>query len=345
MIRGEPRRLSRRLARVVLLGALLATAGLSAAGPANAGTISDPTGRCRGTYVRRVSVSSGAGLSRALAGARPGDYIHLADGWYHGQFSIRTSGTSSRRIIVCGSRRAFLMGASAQSGYGLSIRASYVTFAGFSITRSLKGIMLDRSSHVVLRGLSVYGIGDEGVHFRTFSRYNVLELSTVRDTGLYHVHSGEGVYVGSAKSNWATYTGGLPDQSSYNVIRNNVIGPRTTAESVDVKEGTTGTQIVNNTFSGVGMNATAGADSWVDVKGNRATITDNVGTSAPLDGFQLHVVATGWGNGNTFARNTANVDSTGYGFRLSSAGSGNIVRCDNVVNGAGAGTANVACMP
>lgn len=334
-------RARQRATSIVLVGLVI---GLFAAPTgASAGTISDPTGICTGTYLRRVNVASTAQLTYALRYAKPGDYIHLADGTYQARFTARVSGTSTHRIIICGSRRAILNGGSLTTGYGFHLVASYWTVAGFSVTNSLKGIMLDRARYDVLRGLAVYRIGDEGVHFRTYSSDDRLERSTIHDVGLTHPQNGEGVYVGSAKVNWSTYTSGLPDKSNRNRIVNNTIGPRTTAESVDVKEGTTGTVISGNTFSGVGMNATVGADSWVDLKGNSATVMHNGGVTAPRDGFQTHVILAGWGNDNVFRANQADVGALGYGFRIRTTGIGNIVGCDNVVSNAGAGLANIPC--
>jgi hypothetical protein len=336
-----PSRARRRATWTVLVGLVI---GLFAgATGASARTISDPTGICSGTYLRRVNVASTAQLTYALRHARPGDFIHLADGTYHARFTASVSGTASHRIIMCGSRRAILNGGSLKTGYGLHIAASYWTVAGFSVTNSLKGIMLDRAHGVILRGLAVYRIGDEGVHFRTYSSDNRLEKSTIHDVGLTHPQNGEGVYVGSAKANWGAYTKGKPDASTRNRILDNTIGPRTTAESVDVKEGTTGTIISNNRFSGVGMNATVGGDSWIDLKGNKAVVTSNTGVAAPLDGFQTHVILAGWGNDNVFRLNDADVGSTGYGFRIRTTGTGNVVGCDNVVKNAAAGFANTPC--
>ena len=80
------------------------------------------------------------------------------------------------------------------------------------------------------------------------------------------------------------YSDCLPDRSDRNVLEGNDIA-ETTAESVDIKEGTTGGTVRGNTFSGVGMSA---ADAWVDVKGNEWQIVGNVGADAPEDGFQTH---------------------------------------------------------
>ena len=118
----------------------------------------------------------------------------------------------------------------------------------------------------------------------------------------------------------------------------------TGAESMDIKEGTTGGLIQDNTFDGAGMSG-SWADSWIDMKGNAWTITDNHGTTALEDGFQVHGALTGWGLNNVFKDNTADVQGPGYGFWLQNNVTGNVIACTNTVLNAAAGYANVACGP
>jgi hypothetical protein len=216
--------------------------------------------------------------------------------------------------------------------------ADYWRFVGFTVRNSQKGVMADGTNHAVISGLTVEQIGDEAIHLRKFSSDNVVEGNTIRDTGQRKDKFGEGVYIGTANSNWATITGGAPDTSDRNVVRNNTISA-TTAESIDLKEGTTGGTVTGNTFDG---SALTGADSWVDVKGNGWTITNNTGNHSPADGFQTHQVYDGWGSGNTFAGNTANVDGPGFGFHLAPVLT-NRVACSNKATGAAQGLANIAC--
>jgi len=103
-------------------------------------------------------------------------------------------------------------------------------------------------------------------------------------------------------------------------------------------------------FDGAGISGANYADSWIDVKGNNYTISGNIGNntaglSALLDGFQTHVPLSGWGNNNVFSGNTANVNASGYGFRIQTSGTGNIVYSNNTVSGAGSGVANIAVTP
>jgi hypothetical protein len=298
------------------------------------------------TAARTVSVSTGAELSAALAAATPGTTIVLADGLYLAkqQFTAITACTAVAPCALRGSRGAVLDGQGVGGHYGLRLQgASHWTLSGFTVANANQGIVLDASSQNVIDGVEVRAIGAEGIHLRSFSSDNVVRASAVHDTGKASPQYGEGVYVGSAVSNWGTYSGGLPDTSDRNVITGNSIWA-TGAESVDIKEGTTGGTLSRNRFDGAGMAGKNSADSWVDVKGNGWLVTGNTGAHALLDGFQTHVLAPGWGERNVFTADTADVGSSGYGFRFQNASSTrNVLGCDNVVTRAQLGLANQAC--
>lgn len=295
---------------------------------------------------RDVLVRDGAGLVAALAAARPGTRITLADGLYSArkQVTISTACTAAAPCVLRGGRGAVLDGTGLSGHYGLHLLgADHWTVSGLTVRNASKGIVADRTSHAVVDAVEVAQIGAEGIHLRGFSSDNVVSGSLVHHTGLDKPQYGEGVYVGSARSNWGTVSGGLPDRSDRNRVTGNRIWA-TGAESVDIKEGTTGGVLSGNTFDGAGMAGENSADSWVDVKGNGWQVTGNTGTNALLDGFQTHVLVAGWGQGNTFAGNRATVGAGGYGFRFHDAAtSRNVLRCDNVVVGAALGTANQAC--
>lgn len=286
-----------------------------------------------------VVVADPAQLSVALASAHPGDTIQLRAGTYVGSFTANISGTAADPVFLCGTPHAVLSAGNAQSGYGFHLdHASYWHLVGFSVRQSQKGVVVDASSHVVIQRLTVSDVGDEGIHIRENSTDNLILGNIVRHTGIYKARFGEGIYIGSAHSNWCAYTKCGPDRSDRNTVRANVISG-TSAESVDVKEGTSDGTIERNSFNGAAM---TGADSWVDVKGNGWTITGNVGVSAPQDGYQTHVVADGWGDHNTFAGNESQVDAPGYAVHLTKILQ-NQVACDNSVSGAGEGLSNTHC--
>ena len=137
--------------------------------------------------------------------------------------------------------------------------------------------MIDNTRGALIDGLLIHDVGDEALHLRTASSDNTVQATTIRRTGLRKAKFGEGIYIGSARSNWCTYTDCGPDRSDRNLIQNNDIAD-TTAEAIDVKEGTSSGTLRGNTLSGAAMTA---RDSWVDVKGNDWTIADNMAPTPP----------------------------------------------------------------
>jgi hypothetical protein len=141
--------------------------------------------------------------------------------------------------------------------------------------------------------------------------------------------------VGSAATNWCTYSGCYPDHSDNNVIEGSSISA-TTAEPIDIKEGTAGGSVIGNLLNGSGSQAVA----WVSVKGNGWRITGNHGHVSARDGFLVEQTMDGWGKDNLFGANTADVAGPGYGFRLLVR---SVLLCDNVVTGAALGYSNAPC--
>jgi hypothetical protein len=177
----------------------------------------------------------------------------------------------------------------------------------------------------VIDGIKVDNIGEEGIHLRKYSSQNTIQNCEIINVGLKTPDYGEGVYIGSAKSNWATYTNGNPDLCDSNKILSNKIGPNITAECIDVKEGTTANIIRGNILDATGITGANSGDSWIDVKGNYTLIESNTGLNPGgtifKDGYQVHVAYTGWGNYNEFKNNSCTVNATGYGFNIQLSGS------------------------
>jgi hypothetical protein len=334
----------RALTAAVLVVAVAGSAsGGRAAGSTHAGAPAVPVARATEPAVScpgaTKEVSNADQLTAALAAAAPGDSIGIADGTYVGNFVADRAGTAEKPVFLCGGPAAVLDGDGVGGGYVLHLQgADYWRVVGFTVRNGQKGVVADRSSHLVIQGLTVQDIGDEGIHLRAFSSDDQVVGNTVRRTGMRQDKFGEGIYVGSAVSNWPTYSGGEPDNSDRDVVRGNHVSD-TTAESVDIKEGTTGGVVIDNTLDGAAL---TGADSWLDAKGNGWLIQGNHGSHSPKDGFQTHQVAPGWGAGNVFRANTAAVDGPGYGFAFTPV-AGNRLSCDNTASGAASGLANVPC--
>ena len=210
--------------------------------------------------------------------------------------------------------------------------------------------MCDEANYNVIDSVTVYNIGEEGIHFRQFSTHNILQNSNISNTGLKTADYGEGVYMGTAVSNWAKNTDGKEDRSDSNKVISNHIGPNITAECIDVKEGSTGGFVSGNYFDATGITGANSGDSWMDVKGNGYLIENNKGFnpegSILKDGFQVHCAVNGWGNNNVFQNNQCEVNADGFGINVtlvSSKGkvSGTKVYNNNVVKGAAKGVTNI----
>jgi hypothetical protein len=288
-----------------------------------------------------VVATTADGLQEALDAAEPGQVIGIADGVYEGRFVASASGTADAPITVCGGVDAVLDGGGTGKGYVFHLDgAQYWKVLGFTITNGQKGLMADGTVGSEIRGLTVATIGDEAIHLRRTSTDNVVAENTISDTGLRKPKFGEGIYIGTAESNWCDISDCQPDPSDRNVIEDNRIS-RTTAESIDIKEGTSEGIVRGNTFEGSAIEVD-GADSWVDVKGSDWLIEGNHGVNSPQDGFQTHEIVDGWGTRNIFRANIAEVNGPGFGFSLTPARD-NVVTCDNQASGAGEGLTNVTC--
>ena len=138
------------------------------------------------------------------------------------------------------------------AGYGLWLfNAPYWNLTGFTVAESKKGIVVDNAHHTTIDGVTVHDVDEEAVHFRRSSSDSVIRNSRITATGLVQPGFGEGVYIGSAGSNWACHgnTGGA-DRSDRVQVIGNQLGPDIAAEAIDVKEGTFNGVIRGNTFNG-----------------------------------------------------------------------------------------------
>ncbi|ONH25396.1 Ig-like domain-containing protein [Pseudofrankia asymbiotica] len=294
--------------------------------------------------LRTVKVSTSGELTSALAAAKPGDLIQLADGVYKGNFVGDRPGTAAAPVTVRGSRGAVIDGGDVKKGYVFHLDgANYWRLEGFTIRNGQKGLMVDQTNHAVIHQLAVTQIGHEAVHLRNFSSDNLVAGVTVNGTGRDNEGFGEAIYVGTAESNWEKFSGGRPDNSDRNQIIGNTLSGFT-AEGVDIKEGTTGGVIAGNSIDGSAITGANYADSWIDLKGNGWRVEKNSGVNSPLDGIQTHVVVDGWGTGNLITGNTLDLRGPGYGVNIHKPDdTDNVVSCSNVVKNAASGPYNVGC--
>ena len=299
-----------------------------------------------------IHVNTSVQLQNALNTAAAGQTILLADGLYSksGGFIIpaNINGTSTNPITLRGSTQAIITSNNLSSGYGLDMRGNmYWILDGFTIYNSAKGIVLDSSHHNVIQNIRVNKVGDEGIHLRSYSSFNSIKNCFIDSTGQASAGYGEAIYIGSAVSNWPTYTKGNADTCNYNSVTNNSFGDHISSENIDIKEGTKGGRIAYNTFNGTGLNNQNSADSWIDIKGNNYTIECNTGSNTIADGFQTHILVSGWGDTNTFSNNALTVNDSHYGILITTNSSkgialNNIVCSNNSIEGTNSGLTNIA---
>lgn len=267
---------------------------------------------CSSAKGRTVQVSTTEELWNALKNAESGDTILLAGGEYEwGQkgtagslFMSTAEGTADMPITIKSmdeSNPAILKGTSFSDGMVLYITGDHWNIEDIVFCNAKKGIMLDNSNHTTIRNVTVYDIGEEGIHIRDGSSNCQVIGANVHDCGLLRADRGEGIYIGSAKS-----TTGYAYECDDNLIQDCIIGPNVTAECIDIKEYTTGNIVENCTMYGGGMTAT---DSFIDVKGNEVTVRDNRfyddGNTNIADAVQVHCQVEGWGCDNKIYSNTA----------------------------------------
>lgn len=244
-----------------------------------------------------VTVHNAEELKKALENVEDGQTIHLAKGEYRGNFKLdNVSG-----VTLEGEKGTKLIGESTDKGTTLALdNVENSTIKGLAIEGGQKGLLLDRSGHNTLTDLDVGNTGKEAVHFRSGSSDNLLTRSNIHGAGLDKAGNGEGVYVGSSESN-SDIANGNPDRSNNNrIIGNHISG--TQSECVDVKEGTTGTVLANNTFDGGAIRGENGATSLVALKGNNAQVSGNTynkdGNRHVEHDVKIPIIVPGWGKGN-----------------------------------------------
>ena len=142
-----------------------------------------------------------------------------------------------------------------------------------------------------------------------------MQGNTVRDTGLRRDKFGEGVYIGTAESpTGATSPTASPTTATATSCAATRISA-TTAESVDIKEGTTG-GIVDRQHVRRRRAQRLARRLLGRRQGQRLADRGQHRAQRAADGFQTHEVVDGWGTDNVFTGNTAEVNGPGCGFHF-----------------------------
>lgn len=238
---------------------------------------------------RTINCADDDCLEAALLDAKPGDEIVLKAGvtFIGGSRSAADNfsafwsdkdGEPGKPIILRGESSTNKPTISANrdgySWYGINLTGDYWVMKDFIVRRVNKGIVLDGSNNCELIDLEVFDIGQEAIHLRTGSSNNLIKGCLVRDTGKRSEKDkgfGEGIYVGSDRK----AHGNFDPNCNNNIIEDCVLGPNITADTFDIKEGTEGTVIRNNTFFASGITGANSGDSFIDLKGTFGYVYGN----------------------------------------------------------------------
>jgi hypothetical protein len=142
------------------------------------------------------------------------------------------------------------------------VNSSYIKLIGFAVTNFNQGVFVESSNNLVLDSLSVYTIGQEGVHIRFNSSYVTLSNSTVHDTGTWN-YDGEGVYIGSSTSESTV------DNTHHITVRSNTIF-NTHDEGIELKPGTHDILIDGNTLYACNLNTRGASYGGAAIEVNEA---------------------------------------------------------------------------
>ena len=338
--------------RGVVTGVAAGSVTVTATSEGQSGTaaiiVTNPAGfspSCQQTaYLRLVEVATANDLHAALDSARAGDQIHLADGTYDANgwgFAVNVSGTAAHCIKLYGSPAAIIDANSLTGWDGLTLNgASYWTFEGFTITDALRAVIAFGAIHDYCQNLQIHHTGQAGIELKTSSTHNVIEASTIWDTGVAVAVWGEGIYIGTADI-------GGSDHCDSNAVVGNTMGPNVRAEHIDVKPGSDYGLIRDNAFDGTGeVEQLDNVNSWVSIDGNGWLVQHNSGHNVIRYGMKVEAPGTANLFTNNLIDETAGGDPQKYGFRIEAAAVGNILLCDNqVINAAAFRDDGLACQP
>ena len=171
----------------------------------------------RGT--NEIRCSTAEEIQNAMKTAQPGDSIVIEPGTYIGSTSNSgnsrahfygyNNGTAENPIYLTAASldtKPVLKGASIGDKYLLYITGDHWYVKGLVLREAKKGIMLDNSNYTQIFNTEIDTIGEEGIHIRDGSSYNLISNCTITETGLYTADFGEGVYFGSDVGKWGDFT-------------------------------------------------------------------------------------------------------------------------------------------
>jgi hypothetical protein len=268
-------------------------------------------------FAKQVNVSTTTELTSATLNAKAGDTIWVAPGKYElpssncqndkfvnetgrdcGRIWLGADGTAANPIVLAGPDPANppeIYGTSVGSNYGIHVTGNYVILKNLKIHTFSKGVVFDNSVGALMEDCEVYHTGTELVHVRDSSQQVTLNRNFIHGSGFDVAQYGEGIYVGTYYKGWASsqqsdknagFWGESASQHRYSgydwrvndtKITCNIV-KATTAENIDVKEGTVRGVVQGNMFIADSTNYDGKVDhddANIDMKGASWSVTGN----------------------------------------------------------------------
>ncbi len=268
-------------------------------------------------FAKQVNVSTVADLTSATLNAKAGDTIWVAPGKYElptsnckndkfvnetgrdcGLIWLGADGTKANPVVLAGSDPAHpseIFSSDYKHNYGVHVTGNYVVLKNLKIHTFSKGVVFDNSVGALMEDCEVYHTGNEIVHVRDSSQQVTLNRNFIHGSGYEIAKYGEGIYVGTYNTGWASsqqadrdagFWGTDASQHRYSgydwrvndtKITCNIVSG-TTAENIDVKEGTVRGFVQGNMFIGDSLDYNGEVsydDANIDMKGASWTVTGN----------------------------------------------------------------------
>lgn len=291
-------------------------------------------------------------IQRALEDAGPGDTVVLAPGRYKQDIKSVRDGRGGGPITITGPASAIVQG-SGERDRVVEINHDHHVLKGFVIDGKVgsgkKGFR-DKLIYVIGRspgrgvtgfkaiGMTVRNAGGECIRLRYLTNRAEIAGSRIGPCGAFDYQfkdggkNGEGIYVGTGPEQLGKR--GAPDRrvdaSNNNRIHSNVFNTNGN-ECVDIKEGSSGNIVENNSCTGQRDKESAG----LNARGERNVFRNNKVFGNVGAGIRFGGDKTGQGVDNQAYGNTL-TDNKAGGFALQSGPQGKI--CDNRISGGGPAT-------
>jgi hypothetical protein len=267
--------------------------------------------------IASIDVSNVEELHKALAKARAGQTISIAPGEYdyteyesYNSYELYSSGTESSPITLTAQDPddpPILRGPVAKEGVVLRIRGSYWIIDNIKVANGGRGILIENSSYNIIRNVEIYNIGSKAVQIRDGATHNLFQKCYIHNTGCVNNLFGEAFDIGRAFSETTHYI----YVSDYNVIER-CIFRQISSVPFNIREFTTGNEIVNNIFYGEGINGKNGANTFMTIAGSDNSIHGNVfyrnENRNIASGFEIKKLVEESGDGNEFVDNILFMD-------------------------------------